>query len=107
MLGRRNHEQFLSTDDMQPPTLHKTSGKVAGQLGKPVYAKLCVTDKRNGAVELCLGSLLAGTVAAIENMTRAGLARYNSFREPYLSGKPAIDLIAHCGPAPSTFCLPR
>ena len=56
----------------------------------PVKIRLCVTRKPNGAVELCLGGLLAGTVA-IPNLTRAGLARYNSFQGPYLSGKPAID----------------
>ena len=75
--------------------LDKASGKVATRLGKPVFPmkifiRLYGSRKRKGAAELCLGGLLAGTVAAIPNLTRAGFARYNSFQRPYSSGKPAI-----------------
>ena len=56
-----------------------------------IFIRLCVTGKRNGAVELCLGGLLAGIAAATPNLTRAGIARYNSFQGPYSSGKPYID----------------
>ena len=35
-------------------------------------------------------TLLGGTVAAIPNLTGVGLARYNSFQGPHLSGKYAI-----------------
>ena len=70
--------------------------KQRARLGKSVlpvkiFVRLCLTDKRNGAVELCLGGLLAGIAAATPNLTRAGIARYNSFQGPYLSGKPVID----------------
>ena len=51
---------------------------------------MCVTGKPNGAVELYLGGLLAGTVEATPNLSRAGLARYKSFEGPYLTGKHAI-----------------
>ena len=55
------------------------------------FIRLCVTGKRNGAVELSLCGLLARTVAAISNLTRADLPRCNSFQGPYLSGKPVKD----------------
>ena len=38
-----------------------------------------------------LGSLIVSTAAAIPNLTRAGLTRYNPFQGAYLSDKPAID----------------
>ena len=59
-----------------PPT--RLSEKQRARLSKPVlpvqiFKRLCVTGKQNGAVELCLGGLLAGTVAAIPNLTRGVL----------------------------------
>ena len=58
--------------------------KNRARISKPVlpvkiFITLCITGKRNGVLELCLGGLLAGTVAAIQNLSRAGLARYNPF----------------------------
>ena len=76
--------------------LHKTSGKEAGQVWQASFAGddfhkiMCHRQTKWRRVELCLGGLLAGTVAAIPNLTRAGLAQYNSFQGSYLSGKPAI-----------------
>ena len=77
--------------------LHKTSGKIPDQArqasfdGKDFLKTIYVTGKRSGPVKPCLGGLLAGTVAPIPNLTRAGFVGYSSFQGPYLSGKSAID----------------
>ena len=61
------------------PRCTRIPEKKRARFGKPVlpvkiFIRLCVTGKQNGVVELCLGGLRADTVAAIPNLTRAGLA---------------------------------
>ena len=51
--------------------LHKTFEQVADQARQMKIFIICVIGKRNGAVELCLGGLVAVTVVAIPNLTRA------------------------------------
>ena len=76
--------------------MQKASGTISGQArqarfaGKDFHKIIYVTGKQN-APENPQKSLLAGTVAAIPNLIRAGFARNNAFQKPYLSGKPAID----------------
>ena len=90
--NRNNSSKLLA----EIPCCPRLPEKERAKLGMPVlpvkiFIRLCVTGKRNGTLELCLSGLLAGTEATISNLTRAFLARYNSFQGTYLSGKPAID----------------
>ena len=61
------------------PCYTRLPEKEAGRARQASFAGEAFTIKQNGAVELCLSGLLAGSVAAIPDLTRAGLARYNSF----------------------------